>query len=102
MACLHIATNPAKLGNVRHLHIRYHLVRCVVSLGDVEMFFCITEAMVADLFTKIVSSAQDDRLSVRFYSLLPGSSGLVLGIAPYDPDTFDAHASAFRYPDVNG
>jgi hypothetical protein len=102
MACLHIATNPAKLGNVRHLHIRYHLVRCVVSLGDVEMFFCITEAMVADLFTKIVSSAQDDRLSVRFYSLLPGSSGLVLGIAPYDPDTFDARASAFRYPDVNG
>jgi hypothetical protein len=102
MACLHIATNPAKLGNVRHLHIRYHLVRCVVSLGDVEMFFCITEAMVADLFTKIVSGAQDDRLSVRFYSLLPGSSGLVLGTVPYDSSTFDSRASAFLYPDVNG
>jgi hypothetical protein len=58
--------------------------------------------MVADLFTKIVSIAQDDRLSVRFYSLLPGSSGLVLGNAPYDPDTFDARASAFCYPDVHG
>jgi hypothetical protein len=32
-ACLHIATNSARLGNVRHLQIRYHLVRCCVSLG---------------------------------------------------------------------
>jgi hypothetical protein len=102
MACLHIANNPAKLGNVRHLHIRYHLVRCVVSLGDVEMFFCVTEGMVADLFTKIVSSAQDDRLSVRFYSLVHGSAGLVLGNALYDPTSFDARASAFLYPDLIG
>jgi hypothetical protein len=72
MACLHIATNPARLGNVRHLQIRYHLVRCYVTLGDVEMAFCITEEMVADLFTKLVVGAQDERLSVRFYSLIPG------------------------------
>jgi hypothetical protein len=42
-ACLHIATNAMRLGNVRHLLIRYHLVRCCVSLGDVDMFFCVTE-----------------------------------------------------------
>jgi hypothetical protein len=78
MACYHIATNPAKLGNVRHLHIRYHLVRCYVTLGDIEMVFCITEHMVADLFTKIVTAAQDSRLCVRFYSLYPGSDELVL------------------------
>ena len=42
LACLHIATNPSKLGNVRHLQIRYHLVRCYVSLGDVDMIFCIS------------------------------------------------------------
>jgi hypothetical protein len=30
MACLHISTNPSKLGNVRHLQIRYHLVRCLL------------------------------------------------------------------------
>jgi hypothetical protein len=101
MACLHIATNPAKLGNVRHLHIRYHLVRCLVTLGDVDMIFCITEAMVADLFTKIVSGAQDLRLSVRFYSLLPDSAGLVIGVSPMDPSTFDARASAFLYPAVS-
>jgi hypothetical protein len=98
MACLHIATNPAKLGNVRHLHIRYHLVRCVVSFGDIVMFFCVTEAMIADLFTKIVSGIQDTRLSVRFYSIMPDSSGLVLGTSSPDPTSFDSRASVFLYP----
>jgi hypothetical protein len=80
MACLHIASNPAKLGNVRHLQIRYHLVRCYVSLGDVEMCYCVTEEMIADLLTKIVSGAQDERLSLRFYCLYPGSDLTVLGL----------------------
>jgi hypothetical protein len=71
LACLHIATNPSKLGNVRHLQIRYHLVRCHVCLGDVDMVFCVTEEMVADLFTKLVVAAQDLRLTVRFYTLIP-------------------------------
>jgi hypothetical protein len=80
MACLHIATNPAKLGNVRHLQIRFHLVRCYVTLGDVQMLYCITEDMIADLLTKIVSGAQDRRLSLRFYSLFPGSDSIVIGL----------------------
>ena len=78
LACLHIATNPSKLGNVRHLQIRYHLVRCYVCLGDVDMVFCVTEEMVADLFTKLVVAAQDERLTVRFYTLLPGYASLAM------------------------
>jgi hypothetical protein len=79
MACLHIATNPARLGNVRHLQIRFHLVRCYVTLGDVQMVYCITEDMIADLLAKVVSGAQDRRLSLRFYSLYPGSDNVVMG-----------------------
>jgi hypothetical protein len=56
------------MGKVRHLAIRTHLVRCHISLGDVEMEWCTTESMVADVMTKIVSSAQDGRLSSRFYN----------------------------------
>jgi hypothetical protein len=78
-ACFHIASNPSRLGNVRHLQIRYHMVRCYVCLGDVMMNFCITEEMVADLLTKIVVGAQDHRLSFRFYSLIPDSSNQVSG-----------------------
>jgi hypothetical protein len=68
-ACLSIASNAMRLGNVRHLAIRYHLVRCYVSIGEIIMRYCITEEMVADLLTKIVAGAQDARLAVRFYTL---------------------------------
>jgi hypothetical protein len=70
-ACLAIASNSLRLGNVRHLAIRYHLVRCYVTIGEITMRYCVTEEMVADLFTKIVAGAQDARLAVRFYSLCP-------------------------------
>jgi hypothetical protein len=57
------------------------MVRCYVSLGDVMICFCITEEMVADLLTKIVTAgAQDHRLSFRFYSLVPDSANYVSGI----------------------
>ena len=67
-ACLHIANSASKLGKVRHVEIRYHLVRCLVISGDIRLFYCITEDMIADIFTKIVAGAQDKRLSVRFYN----------------------------------
>ncbi len=67
-ACFKIATNASKLGMVRHLEIRYHLIRCVVLSGSIVLEYCITEDMLADLFTKIVTSAQDKRLTIRFYN----------------------------------
>jgi hypothetical protein len=66
-ACLKIASGT-KLGKVRHLEIRYHLVRCVIISGDVILEYCITEEMLADLFTKIVVGSQDKRLARRFYN----------------------------------
>jgi hypothetical protein len=87
-ACFHIATNPSRLGNVRHLQIRYHMVRCYVTLGDIDMCFCITEEMLADLLTKTVVGAQDARLSLRFYSLFPESSYQVSG-EKFDMDAMD-------------
>ncbi len=59
-ACLAIATNALRLGNVRHLAIRYNLIRCYVSIGEISMSYCVTEEMVADLLTKIVAANQDD------------------------------------------
>ena len=67
-ACMQIANTSSKLGKVRHVEIRYHLVRCLVISGDIRLVYCVTEDMVADIFTKIVSGAQDKRLSLRFYN----------------------------------
>ncbi len=73
-ACLSIASNAMRLGNVRHLAIRYHLVRCYVSIGEIIMRYCITEEMVPDLLTKIVTGTQDARLAVVASKLLFVSS----------------------------
>jgi hypothetical protein len=78
-ACLSIATNADRLGNVRHLSIRYNLIRCYVTIGEIMMVYCVTEEMVADLLTKIVSGAQDNRLAVRFYNLCPPAWKYVIG-----------------------
>lgn len=67
-ACLQIATNGSKLGKVRHIGIRFHLVRCLVISGEIRLCYCITEDMIADIFTKIVSGSQDKRLAIRFYN----------------------------------
>jgi hypothetical protein len=67
-ACLQIANASSKLGKVRHIDIRYHLVRCLILAGDIKLIYCVTEDMIADLFTKVVSGTQDKRLAVRFYN----------------------------------
>ncbi len=47
-------------GKIRHISIRYHLVRCMVMKGDVLLIFCVTEDMVADLLTKILTGSTYD------------------------------------------
>jgi hypothetical protein len=66
-ASLSIASNRQRMGKIRHIQIRCHLVRGMVLNGDVILHFCVTEDMIADLLTKIMSGASYDRLSLRFY-----------------------------------
>jgi hypothetical protein len=66
-ASLSIASNPHRMGQIRHISIRYHLFRSLVCLNDVFPVYCVTEDMIADLFTKILVGQQYDRLSARFY-----------------------------------
>jgi hypothetical protein len=68
-AALAIAMNAQRMGKIRHISIRYHLVRCMVISGDVLLIFCVTEDMIADLLTKILTGTIYDRLSARFYFL---------------------------------
>ena len=67
-AAMAISNNLQAMGNVRHLSIRTHITRCYISLGDICLKFCLTEHMTADLFTKIVSTAQECGLLDRFYN----------------------------------
>ena len=41
---------------------------CQSAMSNWFSAFCVTEDMVADLMTKIVSGAQEDGLFMRFYN----------------------------------
>ena len=62
-----ISMNSQKMGKIRHIAIRYHLVRCMATNGDVILLYCVTEEMIADLFTKILSGFTFERLATHFY-----------------------------------
>ena len=68
-AALSIAANANKMGKIRHIAIRYHLVRLMALNGDVILLYCITEDMVADLLTKILGGATYEHLATKFYFL---------------------------------
>jgi hypothetical protein len=70
-ASLMIASNPVRMGMIRHIAIRYHLVRCMATAGDIDLLFCVTEDQIADLFTKVLSGGVFNRLAYRFYYLGP-------------------------------
>ena len=63
-----LAANPNKLGRVRHLNIRHHLVKCYIQIGEIDLIYCVTEAMLGDLLTKCVDAAQKRNLGLRFYN----------------------------------
>jgi hypothetical protein len=63
-----VGDNSTELGRARQLDARAHVFRCYVSLGVVVLIWRATESCLAETMTKIVSSAQDDRLAIRFYN----------------------------------
>jgi len=63
-----LAANPNKLGRVRHLCIRHHMVKCYIQIGDIDLIYCVTEAQLGDVMTKICDASQRLNLGLRFYN----------------------------------
>ena len=49
-------------GRSKHIDIKYHFTRDQVISGNIELNYCKSEDMVADLFTKPLSGPQFKRL----------------------------------------
>ena len=50
-----LAKNPQFHGRAKHIGIKYHFIREQVEKGDVELQYCPTEEMIADMLTKGLS-----------------------------------------------
>ena len=66
IGCIFMATNPVQTSKHKHIEMRYHTIRDYVKEGFVEMVYCPTEEMIADVL-KIVA------LCIIFWLLLCSS-----------------------------
>ena len=51
-----MSKNPAFHGRTKHIELRFHFIRELVSKEEIIMKFCNTKVQVADIFTKALSS----------------------------------------------
>ena len=63
-----LAKNQAVHGRTKHIDIKYHFIRDLVEAGKIELVYCTTENMVADIFTKGLSIRQFEKNSTSNWS----------------------------------
>ncbi len=51
-SAIQIAKNPQFHGRTKHIEIKYHFIRELVRNGVVQLRYCPTEEMIADMLTK--------------------------------------------------
>ena len=63
-----IAKKNIAHARTKHIDIRYHFVREVVQKGLVDLRYCPTHQMIADLLTKPLSKGQFEQLRLAMGS----------------------------------
>ena len=58
-AAIALAKNPVAHARTKHINIRYHYIREAVEDGMIELQYCPTNEMNADLLTKPLPKGQD-------------------------------------------
>ena len=61
-AAIKLAKNPQYHGRTKHISIKYHFVREQVSNGTIQLKYCQTDEMTADMFTKGLAKAKFAKL----------------------------------------
>ena len=57
-AAIKMAKNPQYHGRAKHISIKYHYIREQVANCQIELKYCRTDEMIADMFTKGLSKAK--------------------------------------------
>ena len=65
-AAICMSRNPQFHGRTKHIGIKYHYVREQVSKSTIELRYCRTDNMIADIFTKGLSQEKFIKQCVEF------------------------------------
>lgn len=66
---IRLAKNPVNRQRSKHVDIKYHFIRSSVMEGNVDLVYCPTESMVADVFTKSATRAKIDRFCPYMFGI---------------------------------
>jgi hypothetical protein len=56
-----LTKNPAYHSRTKHIDIRHHFIRDAVEVGAVELQYCATDDMVADVLTKALARDKHEK-----------------------------------------
>jgi len=76
--CISLAKNSVHHARTKHIDIQHHFVREKLEDGEVEVIFCKTEEMVADVLTKGLTKEKHEHFSSRM-GITDSQSGSVRG-----------------------
>ena len=65
-AAIAIARNPAFYSKVKHIDLSYHFTREAVTNGNIQLKYCSTNDMYADILTTPLTSKHFDGMLVKF------------------------------------
>uniref|UniRef100_A0AAV1VCK0 Reverse transcriptase Ty1/copia-type domain-containing protein n=1 Tax=Peronospora matthiolae TaxID=2874970 RepID=A0AAV1VCK0_9STRA len=62
-SCIKMTKNPVNHGRAKHIDIKYHHIRDEVKRGEVQLEYCETSVMMADIMTKGLSGPRQKDLT---------------------------------------
>ena len=67
--CISLATNAMTTGKTKHIDVKYHFVRGLVREKKIDVVWCDSGDMIADILTKFsIPARQHVRLAARIMS----------------------------------
>ena len=64
--CMSLAKNPTHHSQTKHIDMQYHFLREKLETGVIELKYCPTKHMVADVLTKALARDRHQRLVMAF------------------------------------
>jgi hypothetical protein len=61
-SCIALSHNPTSHSRAKHIGIRHHFIRERIKNDEVDLLYCSTKDMVADVFTKPLLREQFEKL----------------------------------------